>query len=352
MSLPDRRFAADGLAYTYADFVQWYDTHARQMWEGAAATEHSHLCMPRSIDVLPARRIAADGTAYTYTDFVDWYGSHANKLWEGAAATEHSQNYSTAIDALPELELHAATTGRCSTETDFVQMQDMEPLSTEHGRNATEHSPLNNTTDTETTSSGSNGAHTIAQKDRVGEQPQDVTEHFPGEQILPTHTSNMLLVPQDAHDQALAPMPASSTSSPQASGHLLQCIDCQRPLCGTEDLAFFWRANKQGGVEVHLMLKPENEKPATFIRSPVTEKGAMASWQCACGFKFGDTRAVAVKKAAMTAFKSSSVMLCGQRFTGRKSKWPSIYTKPPFNTIEVRTRDTFFGPYPSSQQSF
>ena len=298
MSLPDWRLAADGAAYTYADFVQWYGVHSRQMWEGAAATEHSHLCMPRSIDVLPARRIAADGTAYTYTDFVDWYGPHANRLWEGAAATEHSQNHSTAIDALPELELHAATTRRCSTETDFVQMQEMEPLSTEHGRNATEHSPLNNTTGTETTSSGSNGAHTIA------------------------------------------------------SGHLLQCIDCQRPLCSTEDLAFFWRANKQGGVEVHLMLKPEKEEPATFIRSPVTEKGAMASWQCACGFKFGDTRAVAVKKAAMTAFKSSSVMLCGQRFTGRKSKWPSIYTTPPFNTIEVRTRDTFFGPYPSSQRSF
>ena len=94
---------------------------------------------------------------------------------------------------------------------------------------------------------------------------------------------------------------------------------------------------------MHLMLKPENEEPATFIRSAVTEKGALASWQCQCGFKLGDTRAVAIKKAPMTAFKSSSVMLCGQRFTGRKSQWPSIYNKPPFNAIEVRTKQTFFG---------
>jgi hypothetical protein len=136
----------------------------------------------------------------------------------------------------------------------------------------------------------------------------------------------------------------SSTASPQATGRLLQCVECERALCGTEDLAFFWRANKQGGVEVHLMLKPENKEPATFIRAPLPEKGAMASWQCACGFKFGDTRAVAVKKAPITAFKSSSVVLCGKRFPGRKSQWPSIYKQPPFDAIEVRTRDTFSGP--------
>jgi len=128
----------------------------------------------------------------------------------------------------------------------------------------------------------------------------------------------------------------------------MQCVVCEHPLCDTEDLAFFWRANKQGGVEVHLMLKPEIQVALTFIRAPVVEKGAMASWQCTCGFKFGDTRAVAVRKAAMTAFKSSSVIMCGQRFTGRKSQWPSIYDRPPFNAIEVRTRDTFFGTTPAS----
>ena len=98
---------------------------------------------------------------------------------------------------------------------------------------------------------------------------------------------------------------------------------------------------------MHLMLKPEKQEPATFIRSLDTEKGAIASWRCKCGFKFGDTRAVAVKKAPMTAFKSSSVMLCGQRFPGKKSQWPSIYNKPPFNAIEVRTRETFFGTAPA-----
>ena len=221
---------------------------------------------------LPERRIAADGTAYTYTDFVEWYGQHANKLWEGAAATEHSQNYSTAIDALPELELHAAFVDDLQ-DAAFVLMQDTETLSTEHGRNATEHSALDNIPDTETT----------------------------------------------------------------ASGHLMQCGECLGPLCSTEDLAFFW----QGDVEVHLMLKPEVHPCShpTFIRSPVTEKGAIASWQCSCGSKFGDTRAVAVQKAPMTAFKSSSVMLCGYHI----AHLPSIYDKPPFNTIEVRTRDTFFG---------
>ena len=92
------------------------------------------------------------------------------------------------------------------------------------------------------------------------------------------------------------------------------------------------------------MRKLENKEPATFIGSPFTEKGTMASWQCACGFKFGDTRAVAVKKAAMTAFKSSSVMLCGWRFTGGRSKWLSIFNQPLFNAIEVRNSGTFSGP--------
>jgi len=278
MSLPDRRVAADGTAYTYTDFVQWYGAHARRMWEGAAATEHSHNSTLQSSDVLPELRIAADGTAYTYTDFVNWYGMHADQLWERADATEHSESSSIAADAFPLT--------RRSTWAEMLE-----------------------------TSSGSNDTRMAVQSYCVGDRTQDATEHSP----------------------------SSTTASAQVTGQQMQCIICQRPLCGTEDLAFFWRANKQGGVEVHLMLKPENEEPATFIRSSVTEKGAMASWQCTCGFKLGDTRPVAIKKAPMTAFKSSSVMLCGQRFTGRKSQWPSIYNKPPFNCIEVRTRETFFG---------
>ena len=38
-------------------------------------------------------RIAADGKAYTYTDFEDWYGMHAIQLWERAVATEHSESF-------------------------------------------------------------------------------------------------------------------------------------------------------------------------------------------------------------------------------------------------------------------
>ena len=253
MSMPEMRLAADGVAYTYADFEQFYHAHARRMWEAAharrmwvsvAATEHDQSQW----------RLAANGVAYTYADFEQWYGADAAELWERGAATEHSG--STGLRA---------------------------------------------------PSSESEAPHPAGATVCAGALPRTATEHS-----------------------------------------LMQCVKCERPLCGTEDLAFFWRANKQGGVEVHLMLKPENEKPATFIRAPVNLDGAMASWQCTCGFKFGDTRAVAVRKAAMTAFKSSSVMLCGQRFPGRKSQWPSIYDRPPFNAIEVRTRDTFFGTTPAS----
>jgi len=273
----DRRFAHDGDAYTYAN---------SQMWEGAAATEHSHR---RTYE----QRIAADGTAYTYTDFEIWYRAHAAEMWERAAATEHSKSYPSTTVALRALGPFSDTTRHCPTPADLVQ------------------------------------------------KPTDATEHSPWGEASPAHANNTLPVAQDTLEQPLVPMPASSTTSPQATGNLLQCVVCERPLCSTEDLAFFWRANKQGGVEVHLMLKPENKEPEPFIRSSVTQKGAMASWQCACGFKLGDTRAVGVKKAAMTAFKSSSVMLCGQRFTSRRSQWPSVYNQLPFNTIEVRTRDTF-----------
>ena len=298
MSLQDRSFAPDGDAYTYAN---------RQMWETATATEHSHSRSSQSSDVLPERRIAADNTAYTYTDFVTWYRTHADQMWETATATEHSESFRIATDAVPTLGLLSDTTRRCPTQADLVQT------------------------------------------------PRDATEHSPDEDALSVRASNTdfytVPVAEDSLEHVLVLMPASSTISPQITGNLLQCVVCERSLCDTADLAFFWRANKQGGVEVHLMLKPENKEPAPFIRSNATQKGAMASWQCACGFKLGDTRAVAVKRAAMTAFKSSSVMLCGQRFTGRKSKWPSIYNQPPFNVIEVRTRDTFFGPTPASSSA-
>ena len=239
MSLPDLRFAADGAAYTYAAFVQWYGVHARRMWEGAAATEHSHSRTPQSSDVRPERRIAADGT-------------HAGQLWEGAAATEHSESSFIGTDALPALEPQAATTRRCSTQADFVQMP----------RDATEHSPMEdaysrwvalqismatderwqeNTTEPQASSAACIETCTAVRIDCVGDQPRDATEQSPWEKALPAHAGNTFFVPQDAHEHALVLMPASSTASPQATGPLLQCVDCEHPLCGTEDLAFFWR---------------------------------------------------------------------------------------------------------------
>jgi hypothetical protein len=240
------------------------------------------------------RRIADDGVAYTYNDFVKWYDMQAREWWERAAAIEHSGSSPIAAYELLALEPQASSAGCIDTRT-------------------------------------------APESDCVGDRPRDATEPSRPENALPIYAG-------DKHEYALALAPALSTDSPSAPGSLLQCSNCDRPLCTTEDLAFFQRVNKQQGVEVHLMLKPENKEPATFIRSPITEKGALASWLCACGFKLGDTRPVAVKKAPMTAFKSSSVMLCGQRFTGKKSKWPSVYNQPPFNAIEVRTRDTFLGP--------
>ena len=112
MSLPEWHFAADGVAYTYADFEQWYGAHARQMWEEAAATEHrqsqrrraadetahthadfeqwygAHATPVHSSNVRPVQRSAADGIAYTYTG----YGADAAELWERADTTEHSDS--------------------------------------------------------------------------------------------------------------------------------------------------------------------------------------------------------------------------------------------------------------------
>ena len=94
---------------------------------------------------------------------------------------------------------------------------------------------------------------------------------------------------------------------------------------------------------MHLMLKPEIDVPETFKKVAVPEKGAVQSWNCACGTKLGDTRPVAVRFALMTAFKSGSVILCNRQLPGKKSKWPAVYNTAPFDCIEVRNRDTFFG---------
>ena len=122
----------------------------------------------------------------------------------------------------------------------------------------------------------------------------------------------------------------------------MQCPICNQVLCGTESLAFFRRVNKANGIEVHLMLKPElADIPPNFHRMTDTEKGAVASWQCACGHKLGDTRNVGPRKASMTAFKSSAVKVFGQHHSGQKSKWPSLYSERPFNAIELRQWSEF-----------
>ena len=304
-----------------------------------------HSRSPQSSDVRPERRIAADKEAYSYTEFVTWYGTRANQMWERcccraqrehghcccthAAATEHSESSSIANDTLPSMKPLSDATRRCPTQADLVQTP----------RDATEHSPWK---------------ESLSVTERVEYEKASVEIMRKARELLLLQSTAAAALLQNMCETAAATehsesfpiandaLPASSTMSPQITGNLLQCVVCERPLCGTSDLAFFWRKNKQGGVEVHLMLKPENKEPAPFIRSNVTQQGTMASWQCACGFKLGDTRAVAVKRAAMTSFKSSSVMLCGHRFTGSKSQWPSIYNQPPFNTIEVRTSNNYW----------
>ena len=136
---------------------------------------------------------------------------------------------------------------------------------------------------------------------------------------------------------------AASGSCATAGGGMLSCPVCQRAICQTRDLAFFHRHNPQGGTEVHLMLKPEREVPPTLVPAEEPDKGATRTWNCVCGAKLGDTRQVGFRKAAMTAFKSASVLLCGRHLPGKKSKWPTVYNQPPYDHIEVRTRATYYG---------
>ena len=142
----------------------------------------------------------------------------------------------------------------------------------------------------------------------------------------------------------ILPGAASDVATPVV-GSALQCPACKGQLCQPQELCFFSRYNRQGGHEVHLILKPElPTMPPAFILAPIPEEGATQSWQCACGNHLGNTRPIGPKKASMTAFKSASVMLYGQHHPGKKSKWPILYCVHPFNSIEVRNRDSFHGP--------
>jgi hypothetical protein len=131
MSLPEQwyaytyaaeqgRVAADGAAYTYADFEQWYGAHARQMWEGAAATEHRHNRTSQSIQQM--LRIAADGY---------WYNTHTERRWESATATEHSGGID--IQALSPRSQASHPTGATVRASALP-------------RDVTEHPPLDNIT--------------------------------------------------------------------------------------------------------------------------------------------------------------------------------------------------------------
>ena len=52
-----------------------YETFAAAMWaENPAPAARLYT--------LPERRIAADGVPYTYLDFVEWYGVHASRIWD------------------------------------------------------------------------------------------------------------------------------------------------------------------------------------------------------------------------------------------------------------------------------
>ena len=164
--------------------------------------------------------------------------------------------------------------------------------------------------------------------------------------VQPDDTSSPTQQRGVAEHSDQAPQPPTAAPTPSTTSSLtLQCPACKRVLCQICDLAFFHRCNPQGGLEVHLMLKPEIKVPDTFVPAASLEKGALHSWSCACGAKLGDTRPIAVRHAPMTAFKSASVILCGHHFPGKKSKWPAVYNTPPFDCIEVRHRDTFSGPH-------
>ena len=123
----------------------------------------------------------------------------------------------------------------------------------------------------------------------------------------------------------------------------MHCKECAKPLCREEELVWFKRHNKQNGTEVHLMLKPEGQIPATFARAAEKKGETQESWTCAhCGTGLGDTWAAGIHKSPLTAFKPQSILLARHAF-GNKVKWPQIYDWPQFSGIELRGRDTFAG---------
>ena len=185
MSSQDRRLAADGTAYTYLEFVQWYGAHAGQMWVTSEARTRNHT--PQS------------------SEFED--------CCSVAAATEHSESFSIAADVLPALEPQPAATRRCSTQADFVQTHDVRSWGC---RDATEHSALGNPTETQGSSSGSNEPHTAVKTICVNDFSRDATEHSPMEDAYSRWVALQISMATDERWQ-------ENTTEPQASS--AACIE-------------------------------------------------------------------------------------------------------------------------------
>ena len=129
------------------------------------------------------------------------------------------------------------------------------------------------------------------------------------------------------------PTPTASTADMS-----MQCSACDRIICDIENLAFWRHGSQAGGVDVHLILKPDiADVPAFLCRMTKTENGAVASWQCVCGHKMGDTRNIGPKKAPTIVLKMTSVKLCGYHWhrASKNVKWSMVDAHPEFPAIEV-----------------
>jgi len=191
----------------------------------------------------------------------------------------------------------------------------------------------------------------LAAPDGGAAQPNSRDDSHPAATTVEQHHPDGGVAQPNSSDVTQLAAPETGAAQPTAMQDPggMQCPECDRILCGAQQLAFFRRINKHHGFEVHLMMKPELlqagaealSMPPAFILMPTCAQGAVASWQCACGHKLGDTRNVGPKRAPMTAFKSSSVKLFGQHHNNKKSQWPRIFANPPFDGIEVRDWEEF-----------
>ena len=316
-------------------------------------------------------RRANDGNWYTEEMFKNHYGPRYHDMWNLAGKNTIAQQEVQASRDRLEHWCWSRLVGKLLEknrllESDERPQSQLESHAPQQG-GAAEHSPQTNTTAPahqeheehlpDHSTEAQQGAAT-EHSDETASQKQPrahLAEHAAeaqkdGAAEHDTETSSVAAPPLT---DPVAPAPENSLPTPNvqagAAEHSLvplltmQCPACARTLCNANQLAFWRRHNVQGGFEVHLMLKPENEMPHTFVLAPQTEKGAIHTWNCECGTQLGNTRPVAEKKASITAFKSSAVVLGGHRYQSKKSKWPTVYKSPPFDQIEVRERTTYHG---------